>query len=375
MVHGVGSKKYALAALAGFFFLSTLCSAQEKSLTASNAYIRELKAMFQRLEITDVETPPDQMDADDLKLPSFKLRNKGSAPISAPRYPTANASDLSQPGPVGLPCWKFTPVSTQDHKSSSVVFYKGMAVVPPVPLEPGAALHVASGGQNLSAGRKLSPGKYRLSVEFRPYYPIRFAYPPGPLPSIALSHPNECLVTISSSGLAQDEQKPNRKTAPPTSPKKAGADTRDEWLARNDKINQGKSPLIDAITLEKVEMSADVVKLGTPVSFTFTLATRPGFSISGPAASKPSALKYNWGVYKLSTSRKREKICGFQYVIDPEAFKKLCGSGSCVASNYIPGHVKLEPGSYELELCFWDDLISYVPGAANTKYALFKVAK
>ncbi len=375
MVYVTGAKHHVLAALAALVGSCVICTAQEKTPEASKAYISELKAMFQRMEMVEVEKPPGQMDAGDLKLPSFKLRNKGGAPISAPRYRADGFSDFSKPAPLGFPYWKFTPVPPQGPKPPSIVYFKGMNFVPSVPLEPGSALGVSSGGQIFAVGGKLMPGKYRLSVEFRAYYPFGFVHAPGPLPTIGLSHPNDFLVTIGTSGLARDDQKSNRNAAPPVSPKKAGASAREEWLARNDKTNLGKSPLMDAIALEKLELSADVVKVGAPVSYTYTLSVKPGCSIPELAAGNASALKFTCTVYRLISSSKRERIHGGMMVVEPAAFRQLCGSKAAVASNYLPEYIKLEPGSYELELCFWDDAISFVPGTANTKYVLLKVVK
>jgi len=356
--------------MAPILFLCAICPAQEKSLVASKAYIGSVKSMFQRMEIVDIETPPDQMDVGDLRLPAFKLRNKGGAPISAPRYRDDSYSDFSKPAPLGVPYWKFTPVATQDKTVTSYFYFKGMTFVPSAPLEPGAVLGVSTGGKVFSVTGKLPPGKYRLSVAFHAAYPFGFAYPPGPLPSIAISHPEEFVVTVGSSGLTPVDQKSNRTKATPAPPRKAGSDTYEELLARNDRINRGKSPLMDAITLEKLELSADVVKQGAPFSYTYTLSVKPGSSISGPAR-----LNFTCIIYRLTSSSKREMVYSGMRNMDFGTFTKLCRDGSCVGSHYPPGEVKLEPGSYELELCFWDGIISYVPGATHTKRVRFKIAR
>lgn len=360
-----------------FFSLCLCCSGEEKGLIASRSYLRDLKEMFMSMEIAEVNTPPAEMVVDELKLPSFRLRNKGSIPVSAPRYPSANVSSYNQPGPLGVPVWKFSPLAAQDPKSSSAIFIKGRNVVPAAPFEPGSSLEVGPGDPSVSFAKdaKLTPGKYRLSVEFRPYYPISFVYPQGSLPALTLGSPKTFIITIMTSEQEQDAHVVIRKPYSSTLTKKAGAGGRDETLLRNDKTNLGKSALMDAIVLEKVEVGLQVLKAGAPLSFSFTLAVRPGFSLREPEASKPSALKYTWGVSKVIASGKREHVHSYQYVIDPRSFRQLCETGSCTASNFLPDEIKLEPGAYELDVCFWDDAITLVRGGRNAKYVLFKVVK
>ena len=327
--------------------------------------------MFQNLEIVDLQEPPAQMSNEEIRLPAFGLHNKRHADLIPPVDISPGREGL--PAPLGYPLWVFT------RTDGKLVVTKAGSVIYAPKIEADGVLEVGGKTQTAMVIKELRlvPGVYKVTAEFRPYFLGRVGGPTGPLP--VLSSAKSHKVTIrealaSSAGGAPPARE--KKAAAASVSKKSGQSPREEMLRRNDIATQGKSALMDAIVVDELQLGADVIKVGAPLAYSFTLNVRPSAAVPDEVAGKTMALMYSWQVRKAWEKGVPEYVRAMSNRMSKDVIKELRDKKTYTLSSLVPVETQaMGPGSYELEICVWEDGVAGMRGALHTKYYAFKVVK
>ena len=365
----VGGRNTAYVIL--LFWLTCGLSAQGQKAPSSKKFWDDTKEMFQNLEIVDLQEPPAQMSNEEIRLPAFGLHNKRHADLIPPVDISPGREGL--PAPLGYPLWVFT------RTDGKLVVTKAGSVIYAPKIEADGVLEVGGKTQTAMVIKELRlvPGVYKVTAEFRPYFLGRVGGPTGPLP--VLSSAKSHKVTIrealaSSAGGATPARE--KKAAAASVSTKSGQSPREEMLRRNDIAKQGKSALMDAIVVDELQLGADVIKVGAPLAYSFTLNVRPSAAVPDEVAGKTMALMYSWQVRKAWEKGVPEYVRAMSNRMSKDVIKELRDKKTYTLSSLVPVETQaMGPGSYELEICVWEDGVAGMRGALHTKYYAFKVVK
>jgi hypothetical protein len=330
----------------------------------------DTKEMFKDLEIVDLQEPPAQMSSEDIRLPAFGLHNKRHADLIPPV--DISPERAGQPAPLGYPLWVFTRTD-----GKLVVKIAGYVVYAPK-IEANGVLEV--GGKSkpdmVIKDARLVPGLYKLTAEFRPYLLGRVGGPTGPLPVLSSAKSHKVTIREPLASSAGGATPAREKKAAASVSKKSGQGPREEGLLRNDIVNQGKSALMDAIVLDDLQLGTDVIKAGAPLAYSFTLNVRPSAAVPDEIAGKTMALMYSWQVRKAPEKGVPEYVRAMNNRFPKDGIKELRDKRTYTVSTLVPVETQaMGPGSYELEICVWEDGAAGMRGTLNTKYYSFKIVK
>lgn len=349
----------------------TVLAAENKKTLQMKNFLKEVKELYQDLEIVDIQEPPVQVFAGQVPLPSFRLRNKTHAALSAP--PGFSPQNAGGTAAWGYPVWRFTPVDAKLPRFP--VLIHGVSVGG-AKVEADGCLEIGSENQPkmVTDDRRLLPGSYKLSVEFHAVTEGQNIGAPGTLPAVLSA--KSFKVIIQEKPTVAAPSAPRHKTSAASVPAKGtAADHVDPVRLKNDAFNRGKSALVDALFPDDLVLASNTIRPGVPLGYSFTLNLNPGSNLPA-TAGKTQQLAYRVGVVNSGSAAGRTYVASYNGSLPKSALAELAEKRTCLVGSVMSIEVnQLEPGTYELEILVLEDGIRMLPGTKNSLSAPFRVVR
>ena len=369
--HGSFVAKKNLACVFLLTLLTCGLSAQGQKAPSPKKFWEDTKEMFRDLEIVDLHEPPARMSNEEIQLPAFGLHNKRRTDLVPPLDFAPERAAM--PACLGYPTWVFTRID------GKLIVRKSGSLVEAPKIEADGVLEIGGKNQSLMVIKepRLLPGIYKVTVEFRAHLVGRAGLPAGPFPFLSSAKSHKITITdplASSAGGATPVRE--KKAAAASLAKRSGQSPREEMLRQNDIANQGRSALMDALVMDALELGTDAIKVGAPLAYSFTVNVLPGAAVPDERTAQPMALIYSWQLSKVGEKGAREYVRGSNTKLSLSVIKELREKKTYTLSSLVPVETQLlGPGSYELEVCVWEDGVTFMRGAKSTKYSMFKIVK
>lgn len=350
--------------------------AQNQKAPEAKKHMKVIRDLFKDLEIVDLQVPPAEMTNKEIFLPAFRLHNKTKADLNIPDDISPQYTGSSH-GLLGIPMWKFTPLDGNAQRSP--VFIKGNTVRGVTKIEADGVLDIGAKNQitMVATDGRLAPGNYKVSAEFRPWLVGRVSDPESTWPILVSTKSHKVVIKESPDTRLADRASAINKKSAAAPPQKSGANlSKYEELRKNDIANLGKSALMDAVTLTRVEFDRDTISAGAPLACSLTVDVTKGFDLPDEIPGKPSIILYNWGFYRILVGDKKEYVFSGYGKLGRDQWDELKTKRTCTFNFQVPLETKLlVAGSYELSIFFNEQGVKTLPGSKHTKTAVFKITK
>jgi len=347
------------------FLLSPLaCHAQDSLSAAQKKYLKEMKALWSVLEITDSTMPAAVVGEDEAILPSFKLSNKTNRELPVP---LALGFPSERGGVIGWPVWSFV---SSDKRSKPPLTRKGVLAYA-FKIDPnGHVLIDASKVAGMTAKEiGLAPGAYQMTVNFNPYA--------SGVGGSMVSKPFKFVVKSSDDAKVGGEQakKSRSGAAAVSSPKSGGG------MSSAGQASPGSAPnLLEFVSFGKIEFASEAVQIGTPLNCTFDLIVDPVRPLppDDPQSDAPKVrLNCGWKISKLGaqkSSNSKTRVSGSIINVSSTSLDQLRKNGTCTLKllNETSG---LPPGYYELAVWLWQEGGQVKQTKGDSKTATFRISK